>query len=286
MSSLNEKLVSWLFKTKAVKVCPEHSPFWYTSGTIGPYYINTHFLVGSEEKANELLGFIDREKKDKIRLYEKLSEAFYKTYSSDIIYKHLIDSMIEFIQDIGDVNEIDYISGGERRDWFFSIMIAQLLNKPHIMIFKDLDTIVFDGKKSEKVSNLNNAKVLHIADLVTEASSFERAWIPAVEALNANIKWSVVVVDRKQGAKEYFQTEGIKAYSMIDVDKELFKKALTMNYINQEQFSMISDYIDNPKDSMKMFLKSHPNFLQNALSSDEKTKERAKLCVEKNIYEI
>jgi len=286
MSSLNESLVSWLFKTKAVKVCPEHSPFWYTSGTIGPYYINTHFLVGSEQKANELLGFIDREKKDKIRLSEKLFDEFCKTYSSDVIYKQLVDSMIEFIQDIADINEIDYISGGERRDWFFSIMVAKILNKPHITIFKDLNAIVFDGKKSEEIMNLNNAKVLHIADLVTEASSFERAWIPAVEALNANIKWSVVVVDRKQGGAEFLATKGIKSYSMIDVDKELFKKALTMNYINYEQFTMISDYIDNPKDSMKMFLKNHPNFLQNALSSDDKTQERANLCVEKNIYGI
>ncbi len=61
----SEKLVSWLFKTTAVRVCPENKPFWYTSGTIGPYYINTHFLYGSEKQANDLLTYIDGNKGDK-----------------------------------------------------------------------------------------------------------------------------------------------------------------------------------------------------------------------------
>ena len=44
-------LISYLFKTDSVKICPENKPFWYTSGKIGPYYINTHFLYGSESDA-------------------------------------------------------------------------------------------------------------------------------------------------------------------------------------------------------------------------------------------
>jgi len=33
--------VSWLFETNALKIAPAEKPFWYTSGLIGPYYINT-----------------------------------------------------------------------------------------------------------------------------------------------------------------------------------------------------------------------------------------------------
>jgi len=286
MNNLKEKLISWLFETKAVRVCPENNPFWYTSGTIGPYYINTHFLIGSEGKANEILEFINKEKSDRDTISKKLLDLFSQIYSSDGLYSALVDLMYEFIKKEVDIDEIEYISGGERRDWFFSIIIAKLLNKPHITIFKDLDTVVFDGKKSEKRTNLNNAKVLHVADLILEASSFERAWIPAIEAINAKIETSVVVVDRKQGGTEFFASRGINAYSMIDIDKGFFKQALAKNYINSEQFSMISDYVDNPKDSMKTFLKNNPDFLQKALSADEKTKERARLCLEKNIYEI
>lgn len=64
-------IAEYLFKTDAVKICPENKPFWYTSGKIGPYYINTHFIYGSEEQANALLKRIDEEK-DKLELPKKL----------------------------------------------------------------------------------------------------------------------------------------------------------------------------------------------------------------------
>jgi len=68
----NEKLIKWLFDTNAIRVCPKDKPFWYTSGTIGPYYINTHFLYGSEEKANKLLEFIDKEKENILKCPDRI----------------------------------------------------------------------------------------------------------------------------------------------------------------------------------------------------------------------
>ena len=32
-------LVSYLFKTNALRVSPADKPFWYTSGKFGPFYI-------------------------------------------------------------------------------------------------------------------------------------------------------------------------------------------------------------------------------------------------------
>lgn len=286
MSNIDENLISWLFETNALRVCPEEKPFWYTSGTIGPYYINTHFLVGSEEKANEILEFIDKEKEDKLGVSEKLLKIFSETYSNDEIFKPLVDSMCKFIKDNINVDEIDYVSGGERRDWFFSLIIAKLLGKPHITIFKDLDAVVFDGVKSQRIDNLNGAKVIHVADLVTEASSFDRAWIPAVSNLGGKIFWSVVVVDRCQGGGELLSSKGIRPFSMIDVNKGLFQEAVKLNYINNEQYSLIAGYVDNPKESMQEFLLNHPMFIQDALQADKKTQERARLCLDKKIYNI
>jgi len=70
------ELVNWLFNTGAVRVCPEGKPFWYTSGTIGPYYINTHFLYGSERKALELLETIDAIKADRLGCPGKLNPVY------------------------------------------------------------------------------------------------------------------------------------------------------------------------------------------------------------------
>jgi HSP90 family molecular chaperone len=59
-----------------------------------------------------------------------------------------------------------------------------------------------------------------------------------------------------------------------------------MGMINEKQFDMIEDYIRNPKESMTSFLKQNPQFLKEALNSDDKTKERAKLMLDKGIYEL
>lgn len=281
-------LVSYLFKTNALRICPDNKPFWYTSGKIGPYYINTHFLYGSEQDAVELLEFIDFEKQDKENLPKKVFEKTFEHYQANEIYKHVIDEMIKFIKENIDINEIDYISGGERRDWFFSNIVANKLSKPHITIYKDLSMVVTDSEFEEivDVENVKNAKVLHIADLITEASSYLRAWIPAIKSLGAEIKWSTVVVDRMQGGKEKLEKENVKSLSMINIDESLFEKALNMNIINENQFEMLKNFYENPDETMRKFLIAHPEFLENALKSDEKTAARAKLCIDNNLYNL
>ena len=286
MDNTCEKLVSWLFDTKAVRVCPQDKPFWYTSGSIGPYYVNTHFLYGSEQKANELLKFIDSAKEEVISCPSRVLEQTRENYNNDTIFRGLMDQMIEFIKKNISIDEVDYISGGERRDWFFSLLAAEMLQKPHITIYKDMSAVVSVDGKIEELKDLGGKNVLHIADLITEASSYERAWIPAVKEKGGTIKWSVVVVDRLQGGEKVLNNYGIKSLAMVGIDKKLFDNALEMGYINVEQHKMIINYIDNPKESMRSFLIEHPEFLNNALAADEKTRERAELCISKNIYSL
>ena len=281
----NKMLVNWLFATKAFRVSPENKPFWYTSGTIGPYYINTHFLYGSEEKASDLLDKIDYCKNDKPVCPGILSRMIRKNYENDLIFKGLIDSMVDFIKTNVALEKVNYISGGERRDWFFSLIAAEILDKPHITIFKDLTAVLTEKGNTEEMPQLNGAKVLHIADLITEASSYERAWIPAVASFGGNIAWSVVVVDRKQGGEELLSKNGVKSFAMVSIDNSLFSEALEMGLINQPQYVMLSEYSRNPKECMKKFLKEYPEFLENSLKADVKTAERARLCIEKKIYE-
>lgn len=281
-------LVSYLFETNALRICPDNKPFWYTSGKIGPYYINTHFLYGSEQDAVNLLKFIDSEKENKETLPKKVFKETFNHYNENEIYKNVINEMIAFIKENINVDEIDYISGGERRDWFFSNIIANLLSKPHITIYKDLSMVVTDStfEKELNKSEVKGAKVLHIADLITEASSYIRAWIPAIKSLEAEIAWSTVVVDRMQGGKEKLENESVKSLSMINIDTSLFEKALSMDIINETQFEMLKNFYENPDETMRNFLVAHPEFLENALASDEKTAARAKLCIDSNLYNL
>lgn len=282
--SSSEKLVSWLFETKAIRVCPKDRPFWYTSGTIGPYYINTHFLYGSEEKANSLLKMIDEVKNDKTGCPQKILEAVMENYNNTEIYRALIDELYCFIMEKLDLTEIDCISGGERRDWFFSLIIAKMLKKPHLTIYKDQSVVISDGNGTRMIDDANGMKILHIADLITEASSYERAWIPAIRNIKGEMKWSVSIVDRNQGGAQLLEKYSIKSYSMIHVDANLFDIALIKGLIDLDQHDMLLRYIDNPRESMRQFLLEHPEFLENSLAADERTSQRAKLCLEKDVY--
>lgn len=279
-------LISYLFKTNAFKVCPDNKPFWYTSGKIGPYFINTHFLYGSEEEAVDFLKFIDIEKDDKLGVPKKILDKCLLQYKENSIYKEVIDEMLLFIRETINVDEIDYVSGGERRDWFFANIISYLLNKPFITIFKDLSCSISsaDFKETIPTKNLEGKKVLHIADLVTAASSYVRAWIPAVQALGAEIVWSVVVVDRMQGGNERLKSLGIDAYSLVQIAPSMFNTALTNGIITDKQSEMLNKFFKDPDGTMKDFLISHPEFLEESLHADEKTVVRARLCVEGDLY--
>lgn len=280
-----KKLVNWLFGTGAVRVCPEGKPFWYTSGTIGPYYINTHFLYGSEKKALKLLEVIDAVKADRIGCPGKLLPVLKENYASDDIYRGLIDSLLDFIRDNIDIKSVDYISGGERRDWFFSLIAADISGKPHITIYKDLSSVITEKGETFPAESINGAQVLHIADLITEASSYERAWLPAIKSIGGQMANSVVIVDRLQGGAQLLERNNVSSFAMIRIDREFFESAMVMGLITKGQFEMLLKYTADPRESMKAFLREHPEFLQNSLKADTKTSERARLCVEKKIYE-
>lgn len=281
-------IISYLFETNAIKFCEENKPFWYTSGKIGPYFINTHFVYGNEDDAKFLLSFIDEQLSDKMALPKNVFEKVLNQYQTNEIYKNVIDTMIDSIKSNIDIDEIDYVSGGERRDWFFSNIVSHLLNKPHISIYKDLSAVVSDSnfETTNKLNNINNKKVLHIADLVTVASSYIRAWIPAIENLGGKMCWSCVVVDRMQGGTEKIKEHGILPLSLVQVDKTLFEKAVQMGVIATSQQEMLNNFFDNPDETMKNFLINHPEFLENSLNSDEKTAKRAKLLIDGNLYGI
>jgi len=281
MPNIKEKLLEGLFETNAIRVCPADNPFWYTSGKIGPYYVNTHFLYGGETKANELLSIIDSTKNNKRECSGIIFENAVKNYDKQTIYKTAIDALAESIKENVDINEIDYISGGERRDWFFSLVTAHLLKKPHITIFKDMEAYIFSGGASKKAESIEDARVLHIADIITTASSFERAWIPAVKKISGNIAYSFVIADRLQGGAETLKSLGVVSHSLVNIDAGVFKSAYEKKYINLDQYNLVRDYIKNPDAFMRNFFSENPDFIKKALSGDEKIAERARLCIEK-----
>ena len=288
---MSNKLVSFLFQTNAFKVCSENKPFWLTSGLISPYFVNTHFLYGNESDSVSFLNFITNslETENKIELPGMFFEKVLNQYENNEVFKTTIDSLKDFIEQNIDVNSIDYVSGGERRDWYFSIMIAYLLGIPHITLFKDQSAIAStcDFEESTEIEKLENKKVLHVADLLTKASSYVNYWAPAIEKLGSKILWSAVVVDRLEGGDETLTNLQIDSLSLVKLNNSLFEEANELNIITNAQLEMLKEFKKDPYNYMRNFLISHPEFLETALNSDDpKTVKRAKYCIDNNLYNL
>ena len=278
----NRSISEDLFLTHAVRVAPADTPFWYTSGKLGPFYINTHFLVKDEQEANRMLSVIeDSIKEDKLTAPKKIFDEFMKLYQSSESFKSVTDKLVETARKY----DFDYISGGERRDFFFSMLPAHILGKPHITIFKDCTAVVtsseFTSAKTADEATLKGKKVLHIADLITEASSYERAWIPVIRGLGAEITDTVAVIDRHQNGRAVLEGLGVEMETLAGIDKELFDKGLDSNYIDQAQYDLVMDFLADPDKYMKSFIAAHPTFIDDQIALGGKAKERAELAVSK-----
>ncbi|HTZ16996.1 MAG TPA: hypothetical protein VMB78_01020, partial [Dissulfurispiraceae bacterium] len=67
-------ITEYLFRTNAIKVADPKTPFWYTSGLIGPFYVNTHYLAGGRVAALELLDLITEHPQGISAIHQKVME--------------------------------------------------------------------------------------------------------------------------------------------------------------------------------------------------------------------
>ena len=276
---MENPIVSWLFETDAVRVCPEGQPFWYTSGKLGPFYINTQFLYGSEAAANSLLKTIEEAcAGDKMAFYDKVWADISAQLDSCPIFSQLIDLLTEAAAKL----DVDFVSGGERRDYFFSMPVAKKLGLGHLSIFKDLTSVYTDANgvsMPSEEAGLAGRKSVHIADLITVASSYVRAWIPAVEALGAKIAYSLAVVDRDQGGSKILADAGCPLTTLVTIKPELFEQALKLGRVTPAQVELINSFIADPDKFMQDFLTAHPDFLAGEIAKGGKNAQRAELCI-------
>jgi orotate phosphoribosyltransferase len=276
-------IIDALFKTGAIRVCDPDHPFWYTSGTLGPYYINTHFLFGGETAATALLSRIETYiREDPVSFPGRLLTDLQHQYAEDDIYKKVMDALARAASGL----PADFLSGGERRDFYFSLLLADLLGKPHLSIFKTGGCVLSTphvGSSAwilpDPASVLAGQDALHAADIVTKAASYTRAWLPVVRSFGAGMPDTLVVIDRQQGGREALAAQGVTLHALADVDDTLFISARDAGILSQGQMEMVREFNAGPLDYMAAFLKSHPDFIRQELAAGGKSRERALLCI-------
>lgn len=275
-------LIAALIQTEALVVSPPAEVFWYTSGTVGPYYINTHYLFGGRQPAQELLSFIDASKGDE-DFPARLEERCQRAYDSSAPYRLTIDALAQDAAEAAP--DATVVSGGERRDWFFSAAVARVLGLPHLLLRKDGAARIWDHGPGPAADDLTGVRALHVADLVTEASSYTRAWIPAVRTRGGAMTAACNVIDRAQGGIDAIAAAGVPARALLRVDEDLFGALLDQGAIDEAQRDGLVAYFRDPHGAMRAFLQEHPDFLKRSLASPEqRTADRARLLVERDLY--
>ncbi len=277
-------VVNALFRTEAVRVCDPDRPFWYTSGTLGPYYINTHFLFGGEKAAADQLARIESLiREDPVAFPRLLLDDLRQRYASDGTFREVIDAMVRKARGL----TVDFVSGGERRDFFFSLLVADQLKMPHLSIFKNGDCVLSDPSfqdsrplRPDPTGKLSGKRALHVADIVTKAASFTRAWIPVVESFGATMPAALVVIDRKQDGKANLAEAGVALLALVDVDDDLFRSARDARILTDSQLETVRSFNRDPMAYMQAFLAAHPDYIRNELEAGGKARERALLCIE------
>ncbi len=275
-----KSIADYLFETNAVRVSDPEKPFWYASGTLGPFYVNTHFLIESEDKANQLLALIEEAAAgDRTKFLSTILSFVKNQYETSESYKKVIDLIVSKAKEL----DFDIISGGERRDFFFSLMPAYLLGKPHLSIFKDGETYYSENveETATKVGegDLSGKVSLHIADLITEASSYTNAWIPSIRGAGATINDTIAVIDRLQGGEANLAKEGVNMYTFAKIELSLFDEGVEKGILTQAQRDMVAHFMENPIDYMKAFLSAHPDFIDEQIALGGKPKQRAEMAI-------
>lgn len=263
-------ILEQLFTTEAL-VVSDGIPFLYTSGEVGPFYINTHYLYGNKKMAEDLLLYIDKFKNTP-EFEETLTKKLMKQYNENEIYHSVIDQLVILAKEKVEFNKVDMISGGERRDWIFSIPVANLLELPHVFLYKN-----------HHISNhlLDNKNLLHICDLINSASSYIRDWKPIINHNNGYMDNTLTVVNRNQGGKKILNDVDIKLYSLISFTIDSFKSAAQCGRINKEQLKMIEKYLLNTNDFLIEFVDNNQSYIKQLQEQGDKQQKRVRLLLQK-----
>ena len=90
-------------------------------------------------------------------------------------------------------------------------------------------------------------KALIVDDVATTGGSLERA-VNAVRQEGGIVEYAFVIVDRREGARERLEKQGVKLYSLLDAQK-IIEILYEEKAIDEQTFSRVKQYIEKEKSS-------------------------------------
>jgi orotate phosphoribosyltransferase len=254
--------------------------FWYTTNLPGPFYVNTEMVIGrdlSERMLREITAIITGTVDAEARA-EQLNHVILEAFKSNPSWQRLIATMIDRAHKDFPAGSYAFVSGGERRDWLFSIPFAHASNMPHLFLFKN--QTVFCKQPLKPGQN-----VLHVSDLINNAKSFFDLWQPALQKAKLGCCGNLCVNVRGDNGLNRLHAAGQKVAALMTIDLDFFRRLHAADLISRETFEEIAVFFASAEDWAAKYLMGKPE-LFNVEGCDAKSFERLRLFVAGDVWKM
>jgi orotate phosphoribosyltransferase len=217
------KTAKILLDTKSV-LFNVQTPFQYTSGRVGPVYIDCRRLISFPAARSTLMEF-----------------------ASALINEHLTDK------------EIDTIVGGETAGIPYAAFLSERLNKPMAYIRKKPKGV---GRLAQIEGHVEeNKNVLLVEDLQNYGSS-QKTFIEALRAANLNIKHAFVLFSYgNENAKQIMKDLNVSLLSLAGW-LDVIRAARENGYFDDDTLNSVQSYLDDPIAWSNKYKKTHDDIEQ------------------------
>ena len=272
----HDEFLRLIFSSNAVAIWNNQTGpvFWYAASVPGPFYVNTEKLIGADAAATLLQDITDIMKKDATPAdkSQMVYDAVMTEYHKNEVFQRVVATMVHG-EGAFALDNYNCISGGERRDWFFSIPMAYETKKDHLFIFKNQDVFKRSAEGSE--APFGGEKTLHVADLIHHAASYFDNWLPVLERHNMNVVGTVCAISRGRHGLDRLDEIGLKNHKLKGIDPEFFTDILNDGLISQDVFDEIDLYFNDKQNWVQKYILGNADLFDIA-SLDEKSKTRLK----------
>lgn len=247
--------------------------FWYAANVPGPFYVNTEKVIGAdlaERLLREITAIVAGIVDAQVRA-EQLNHLILEAFKKDPAWQRLIATMIDRARTEFPQHDFTMISGGERRDWLFSIPFAHACNLPHLFLFKNKSIFCAQPIKAGQ-------KVLHVSDLINNAASFFDYWLPMLEELHLGCSGNLCVNVRGENGLKRLTDAGQKTVALVTIDVDFFRRLHAADLIDRAVFEEIAVFFASAQDWAGKYLLGKPE-LFDAAGCDTKSFERLRFFV-------
>jgi hypothetical protein len=275
-------LLKLIHDTKAVSIWNRaNGPvFWYAANIPGPFYVNTEQVIGggiADHLLREITAIVagTADAPSRAAQLEKLIMPAFLASSS---WQRLIATMAARARDIFGHDGFTLVSGGERRDWLFSIPFAHACDLPHLFLFKNLSTYCAKPLPQKKAT-------LHVSDLINNAASFFDLWQPILKREKIDCVGNLCVNIRGDAGAKRLRDAGVKTTCLVTIDTNFFRNLRNEKLIDQATSEEIAVFFASDRDWAVTYLIGNPA-LFDAAGCDAKSFERLRAFIANDPWKL